>query len=101
MDGQCSTGRIPSITSLLLLHFFPAYYAICYFTEKFSRRAFIFLGRTYVNTELKDYVMAAGFPGDCFFVAHTFIYCRLQRQQEEFYALLSVIWERLSCSLLV
>lgn len=40
--------------------FFPAYYAAVTSDKKFSGGV-PFLGRTYVNTELKDYVMAAGF----------------------------------------
>ncbi|HTL06696.1 MAG TPA: MFS transporter [Chitinophagaceae bacterium] len=40
--------------------FFPAYYA--YVTsQQFFPHGIQFMGRTYVNTELKDYVMAAGF----------------------------------------
>jgi len=40
--------------------FFPAYFAVVTSLENFPR-GIDFLGRTYVNTELKDYVMAAGF----------------------------------------
>ncbi|MEO6314241.1 MAG: MFS transporter [Chitinophagaceae bacterium] len=40
--------------------FFPAYYAFVTSLENFPKGITIF-GRTYVNTELKDYVMAAGF----------------------------------------
>lgn len=40
--------------------FFPAYYAIVTSLKNFPE-GIHFLGRTYVNTELKDYVMAAGF----------------------------------------
>ena len=40
--------------------FFPAYYAFVTSLENFPKGIDIF-GRTYVNTELKDYVMAAGF----------------------------------------
>lgn len=40
--------------------FFPAYYAFVTSLDNFPD-GIHFLGRTYVNTELKDYVMAAGF----------------------------------------
>jgi UMF1 family MFS transporter len=40
--------------------FFPAYYAVVTSLKNFPE-GIHFLGRTYVNTELKDYVMAAGF----------------------------------------
>lgn len=40
--------------------FFPAYFAVVTSLENFPG-GIPFLGRTYVNTELKDYVMAAGF----------------------------------------
>lgn len=40
--------------------FFPAYYAIVTSTNNFPD-GIKFLGRTFVNTELKDYVLAAGF----------------------------------------
>ena len=40
--------------------FFPAYYAAVTSTDNFPN-GISFLGRTYVNTELKDYVLAAGF----------------------------------------
>ena len=40
--------------------FFPAYYAFVTSTEKFPD-GISFLGRRFVNTELKDYVLAAGF----------------------------------------
>jgi MFS transporter, UMF1 family len=40
--------------------FFPAYYAAVTGLEKFPN-GIKFLGRTYVNTELKDYVLAFGF----------------------------------------
>jgi len=40
--------------------FFPAYYAFVTSVKKFPD-GIRFLGRTYVNTELKDYTMAAGF----------------------------------------
>ncbi|MEO5592887.1 MAG: MFS transporter [Chitinophagaceae bacterium] len=40
--------------------FFPAYYAVVTSLKNFPD-GIHFLGRTYVNTELKDYVMAAGF----------------------------------------
>jgi UMF1 family MFS transporter len=40
--------------------FFPAYYAIVTSTSNFPD-GIRFLGRTFVNTELKDYVLAAGF----------------------------------------
>ncbi len=40
--------------------FFPAYFAIVTSLENFPAGIQLF-GRTYVNTELKDYVMAAGF----------------------------------------
>lgn len=42
--------------------FFPAYYAAVTSTEsKGFEHGVRFLGRTYVNTEIKDYVLAAGF----------------------------------------
>ncbi|MBX9781884.1 MAG: MFS transporter [Chitinophagaceae bacterium] len=42
--------------------FFPAYYAAVTRTaNKGFEKGVIFLGRTYVNTEIKDYVLAAGF----------------------------------------
>ena len=40
--------------------FFPAYYAAVTSLENFPN-GIVFLGRTYVNTELKDYVLAFGF----------------------------------------
>jgi UMF1 family MFS transporter len=40
--------------------FFPAYYAIVTSTSNFPN-GIKFLGRTFVNTELKDYVLATGF----------------------------------------
>ncbi|GAC1590039.1 MAG: MFS transporter [Chitinophagaceae bacterium] len=40
--------------------FFPAYYAVVTSLKNFPG-GIHFLGRTYINTELKDYVMAAGF----------------------------------------
>ncbi len=40
--------------------FFPAYYAAVTGLEKFPN-GITFLGRTFVNTELKDYVLATGF----------------------------------------
>src|SRR5687768_8297566 len=40
--------------------FFPAYYAAVTSVENFPR-GIEFLGRTYVNTELKEYVLAFGF----------------------------------------
>jgi UMF1 family MFS transporter len=40
--------------------FFPAYYAVVTSLKNFPQ-GIHFLGRTYINTELKDYVMAAGF----------------------------------------
>jgi MFS transporter, UMF1 family len=40
--------------------FFPAYYAVVTSLTNFPEGIRLF-GRTYVNTELKDYVMAAGF----------------------------------------
>jgi MFS transporter, UMF1 family len=40
--------------------FFPAYYAAVTSLENFPN-GIVFLGRTYVNTELKDYVLALGF----------------------------------------
>jgi len=40
--------------------FFPAYYAVVTSTVKFPDGIF-FLGRRFVNTELKDYVLAFGF----------------------------------------
>lgn len=42
--------------------FFPAYYAaVTAVTQEQFAKGVTFLGRTYVNTEIKDYVLAAGF----------------------------------------
>ena len=56
--------------------FFPAYYAAVTSLKNFPE-GIHFLGRTYVNTELKDYVMAAGFPDHCVVVSHSFFHCGL------------------------